>query len=182
MELSRQHDHGARRVQLLRDLPGHAHLAADQARAAVDDRFGSQDHRAAARVQVARDVPSDRDGAAGRAHVADDVAPGDDGAGDDDEVALDAPGGDDAASGRDEVALDIGLDVHPAAEGVQVAGHGGAALHHGLANLRIGGARAGHGREQRQSRHGQPGARQPRGKVHVESVHSRAPFVKFLEY
>src|SRR3990172_5273053 len=146
----RRQDACPRRVQPLRDRPGHPHLAADQPRAPVYDGPGSDDHRAAARVQVAPDAPADRDSAAAGAHVAEHVAPGDDGAGGDDEVALHAPGGDDAASGRDQVALDVGPDVHPAAEGVQVAGHGGTALDDGLADLWIGGARAGRGREERQ--------------------------------
>jgi hypothetical protein len=175
LDLSTQDDDCARRVQLFRDPPGHADLAADQPGVAVDDRLRREDHRAAARVEVAPDVPADGDRARRASHVADDGAADGDGAGGDNEVALDPPGRDNPASRGDQVTLDVGLDVHAAAEGVEVAGDGGPALHHGLADLRIGGARAGRGSEERcEGRHGQADTRQPHVEAHAGSVCSPA--------
>jgi hypothetical protein len=149
LHLSPEHDDGSGRVELARDLPGHADLAADQPSVSVDDRVRGEDHRAAADVQIAADTPVDRDRAARASHVAVHGAAESDGARGDDEVALHASARDDAAPGGDEIALDVGLDLHPGAEGVEVAGDGGPALDHCLADLRVGGARASRGHEER---------------------------------
>ena len=57
----------------------------------------------------------------------------------------------------DQIPLDVGLDIDASAEGVEVAGDGGALPDHGLAHGGVGGAREGGGQEEQDKR------RHPRG-------------------
>jgi len=80
-----------------------------------------------------------------------------------------------AASARDQIPLDIGLDVHSAAESVQVAGHRGAALTHGLSDLWIRRrARRARARRAQGFIAPKPLTRQPPAEVPRRGVRSRA--------